>query len=86
MNSCKNNNQLDLFYPSLDTLNYIEPKQNCTTSREISKRIIALPIYPELTEEEQSLMLDIIKNNNIHIKRVLHSSVHYVDTFNKEVR
>ncbi len=51
------------FYPSLDTLSYIEPKQYMPISREISKRILALPMYPELAEEEQSLILDIIKNN-----------------------
>ena len=49
-------------YPSLDTLRYIEPKQYSPISRDISNRILALPMYPELTEDEQSLILDIIKN------------------------
>lgn len=49
------------FYPSLDTLNYIEPKQYCLISRDISKRILCLPIYPELIEIEQNTILDIIK-------------------------
>lgn len=49
------------FYPSLDTLSYIEPKQYCLISRDISKRILCLPIYPELTEIEQNTILDIIK-------------------------
>ena len=34
------------FYPSLDTLNYIEPKQYSPISRDISHRILALPVYP----------------------------------------
>ena len=51
------------FYPSLDTLSYIEPKQYSPISRDISNRILALPMYPELTESEQSLILDIIINN-----------------------
>ena len=48
------------FYPSLDTLSYIEPKQYSPVSRDISNRILALPMYPELTEDEQGLILDII--------------------------
>ena len=48
------------FYPSLDTLHYIEPKQYCEHSRDISKRILCLPIYPELTEDEHSYILGII--------------------------
>jgi len=50
------------FYPSLDTLNYIEPKQYSPISRDISNRVLALPMYPELTEDEQSFILDIIKS------------------------
>ena len=49
------------FYPSLDTLSYIEPKQCTPISRDISKRILALPMYPELTKDEQVKILDIVK-------------------------
>ena len=49
------------FYPSLDTLSYIEPKQYAPISRDISNCILALPMYPELTVDEQSLILAIIK-------------------------
>ncbi|MCK5538516.1 MAG: DegT/DnrJ/EryC1/StrS family aminotransferase [Bacteroidales bacterium] len=49
------------FYPSLDTLNYIEPKQYCPISRDISSRILALPIYPELTLTEQETIIEIVK-------------------------
>ena len=51
------------FYPSLDTLEYIEPKQECIISRDISKRILCLPIYAELTKAEQNSILNIIKQN-----------------------
>ena len=51
------------FYPSLDTLNYIEPKQYSPISRGISKRILALPIYPKLKENEQKIIIKIIKDN-----------------------
>ena len=48
------------FYPSLDTLDYIEPKQFMPNSRDISDRILCLPLYPELTENEQMKIIDII--------------------------
>jgi dTDP-4-amino-4,6-dideoxygalactose transaminase len=48
------------FFTSLDTLNYIEPKQYMPISRDISKRILCLPIYVELEEEIQKNIIDII--------------------------
>ncbi len=50
------------FYPSLDTLDYIEPKQECKLSRIISKRILCLPIYAELEVEIQEKIVNIIKD------------------------
>lgn len=49
------------FYPSLDTLEYIEPKQECKISRDISKRILCLPIYSELEFENQKKIINIIR-------------------------
>jgi len=49
------------FYPSLDTLNYIEPKQSMPNSRDISCRILCLPLYPELEKPMQSEIINIIK-------------------------
>ena len=51
------------FYPSLDTLNYIEPKQFMSNSRDISSRVLCLPLYPELTEDEQMKIINILKEN-----------------------
>jgi len=51
------------FYPSLDTLTYIEPKQHCKQSRDISKRILCLPLYPELEEDIQAKVIQIIKDS-----------------------
>ncbi len=51
------------FYPSLDTLSYIEPKQHSPISRDISNRILALPMYPELEEKDQMNIINIIKEN-----------------------
>jgi dTDP-4-amino-4,6-dideoxygalactose transaminase len=49
------------FYPSLDTLEYIEPKQFCSVSRDISGRILALPMYPDLPQDVQQNIIDIIR-------------------------
>lgn len=49
------------FYPSLDTLTYIEPKQYLPNSRDISRRILCLPIYPELEHKIQKRIIEIIK-------------------------
>ena len=50
------------FYPSLDTLNYIEPKQECNISRDISKRILCLPIYPALEADDQLEIIRIVQD------------------------
>ena len=51
------------FYPSLDTLSYIDPKQYCPVSRDIASRILSLPLYPDLKEETQMNIITIIRNN-----------------------
>lgn len=51
------------FYPSLDTLDYIEPKQKMKISRDISKRILCLPIYTELKVDTQTQILQILKES-----------------------
>ena len=51
------------FYPSLDTLDYIELKQVCENSRDISKRILCLPVYPELKKNVQEKIIETIKEN-----------------------
>lgn len=51
------------FYPSLDTLNYIEPKQIMPMSRDISKRILCLPIYADLEKNNLKLIIKIVKEN-----------------------
>tara|TARA_E500000331_G_C17273023_1_gene720273 strand:- start:18057 stop:19130 length:1074 start_codon:yes stop_codon:yes gene_type:complete len=48
------------FFPSLDTLSYIDPKQICLNSRDASSRILCLPIFPELKEEEQQHIIQTI--------------------------
>ena len=50
------------FYTSLDTLSYVDKKQYCEISRDISKRILCLPMYAELTKKKQELIIELIKN------------------------
>lgn len=59
----KDNNILPrrYFYPSLDTLPYLGGRQVCKESRELSSRILCLPIYPNLSETEVLRVIDIIK-------------------------
>ena len=51
------------FYPSLDTLGYIKPKQFMPISRDISHKILCLPMFPELKEEQQKNIIEIVINN-----------------------
>jgi dTDP-4-amino-4,6-dideoxygalactose transaminase len=49
------------FYPSLDKLPYIYEKFEVPVSNSISKRILCLPIYDTLSEEELYIIIKIIK-------------------------
>jgi dTDP-4-amino-4,6-dideoxygalactose transaminase len=46
------------FYPSLDTVDYLQPQQPQWISRELSKRVLCLPIFPGLTKASQN---DVVK-------------------------
>jgi dTDP-4-amino-4,6-dideoxygalactose transaminase len=69
-------NQIDVFprryfYPSLDTVSYLNSKETCIRSRDISNRILCLPLYVGLPMSEQNMIIDIIKKiivNNKHDK------------------
>ena len=47
------------FSPSLDTLNYVEG-QNCPISRDLSSRIICLPLFYDLKESEAEYIAKVI--------------------------
>ncbi|MCQ2913616.1 MAG: DegT/DnrJ/EryC1/StrS family aminotransferase [Alphaproteobacteria bacterium] len=49
------------FYPSLNTLPYLKTTQNCPISESISKRIICLPLYVDLEEENIEKICKAIK-------------------------
>lgn len=50
------------FFPSLNTVNYVA-SASCKISENISKRILCLPLYPELSESEVYRIVKIIKNS-----------------------
>lgn len=45
------------FYPSLDTVPEFESIELCSCSQSISKRVLCLPVYASLTEEEQDKVI-----------------------------
>ncbi|GFM73924.1 aminotransferase DegT [Pseudomonas cichorii] len=45
------------FYPSLDTLEYLQPQPGQTVSRALSERVLCLPIYPGLSHEDQDRVI-----------------------------
>jgi len=47
------------FYPSLNTLSYVEPK-SCPVSESIAQRILCLPLYHDLKPEEQRMISRIL--------------------------
>ena len=50
------------FYPSLNTINYID-KRSMPISENIASRILCLPLFKELTEIELIKILNVIKKN-----------------------
>lgn len=48
------------FYPSLDTLPYTQYSEIMHNSRDIASKIMALPIYPGLSHEDQDKIIEII--------------------------
>ncbi|MGM0589756.1 MAG: DegT/DnrJ/EryC1/StrS family aminotransferase [Bacteroidota bacterium] len=50
------------FYPSLDTLDYVKTK-NLIVSKDISKRILCLPLYHDLNKSEQNKIFKVVNEN-----------------------
>lgn len=55
------------FYPSLDTLEYLDTKQICKNSRDVASRIMCIPIFPGLKVNEKEKVIKILKEvaNNV---------------------
>ena len=51
------------FYPSLDTLDYIQPTQFCEVSRGIASKILCLPMYADLQVNQQRNIIETLINN-----------------------
>lgn len=50
------------FYPSLDTLDYLQPHDRNKVSRNISSRILCLPVYPRLEQFDLQRTIGVIKS------------------------
>jgi dTDP-4-amino-4,6-dideoxygalactose transaminase len=50
------------FYPSLNLLSYLDEKQKMPVSESISKAILCLPIFYELSDSEQQIIVESIEN------------------------
>ena len=48
------------FYPSLNTLHYLKDKHNCPVSEKVAKGSLCLPLYHNLSKEEQYMICRII--------------------------
>lgn len=49
------------FYPSLDTVDYFQIEEHQPLSKDIASRILCLPIYSGLIDEQQDVIISIIK-------------------------
>jgi dTDP-4-amino-4,6-dideoxygalactose transaminase len=55
------------FYPALNTLPYLK-YQPCPIAESISKRVLCLPMYHDLSEKDQSIVVRIILDNQKKVK------------------
>ncbi len=63
LRSALNNNGINprrYFYPSLDTLEYLQPQAAQPASRSLSERVLCLPIYPGLQQEDQDRVINTV--------------------------
>ncbi|WBE25082.1 DegT/DnrJ/EryC1/StrS family aminotransferase [Denitrificimonas caeni] len=51
------------FYPSLDTLEYLNSNKVCAVSRSIASKILCLPIHPGLSGEDINIVVNSIVTN-----------------------
>lgn len=50
------------FYPSLNLLPHVGNAENCPISENVSKKVICLPLFPELNKEQVVLITNLIKH------------------------
>jgi dTDP-4-amino-4,6-dideoxygalactose transaminase len=51
------------FYPSLNTINYLKG-QTMPVSESVSKRILCLPLYVGLNQQQLELIVNLINSHN----------------------
>jgi len=54
------------FYPSLDTLEYLQPQLPQPRSRALSRKVLCLPIYPGLPRKVQEKVMQTLIQESIH--------------------
>ncbi|WP_407297784.1 DegT/DnrJ/EryC1/StrS family aminotransferase [Stutzerimonas zhaodongensis] len=59
------------FYPSLDTLNYLQPQPIQSESRSLSRRVLCLPIYPGLPRHVQNTVIQTLVSEALHSSQTL---------------
>lgn len=55
------------FYPSLDTLAYLQPQAAQPVSRDLAERVLCLPIYPGLSKEVQRTVVSTLLRSHAPI-------------------
>ncbi|WP_075981918.1 DegT/DnrJ/EryC1/StrS family aminotransferase [Bacillus massilinigeriensis] len=53
------------FYPSLNRLSYITSRKSCPISEDISKKVLCLPLYSELSSTQIEKITDLVIGNTI---------------------
>ncbi len=48
------------FYPSLNTLAFLESTNSCPVSEDLSKKVLCLPLYPDLSLDDANAIVSII--------------------------
>lgn len=61
MNKC-NINPRRYFYPSLDTLSFMNQNSAAQISRDVARRILCIPIYPGMKDHEAAAIIEVIES------------------------
>ncbi len=52
------------FYPSLDQLNYLDGPADCQNSQDIASRILCLPMYPGMTDQQLENISQLVRGGS----------------------
>lgn len=58
------------FYPSLDTLEYLQRQKSQVVSRDIAVKILCLPLYPELNSKDQHRVIETLINATLKFRGI----------------